>query len=106
MASALLAHYDRRDFSFYDMYDAYPKGSPLFNKVFVGLTWGDDAAAGYEPLVTHPQGQSLAHDATLSHLGALQRYRPRRVRVRAGGDGLDRRMVAHLRTARDGLFRL
>ena len=106
VASALLGYFDGRDLSFFDIYSAYPNGSNFFNKVFVGLTWGDEAAAAYEPIPTHPQSLSLAHDACLAHLGALQRYRPERVAVKASGDGLTRKMVAHLRAARGGLFRL
>ena len=106
LASALLAYMDRRDLSFYDIYSPYPGGSNLFNKIFVGMTWGKKAAQGYEPLATHPLGRSLAQDACLSHLGTLQQYRPNRVAVRAGGDGLTRSMVAHLRRAQSGLFRV
>ena len=106
VASALLTYFDERDLSFYDIYSAYPGGSDFFNKIFVGLTWGDEAAAAYEPIPTHPQDLSLAHDICLAHLGALQRYRPKRVEVKASGDGLPRKMVRHLRRARGGLLQL
>ncbi len=106
VASALLSYFDRRDLSFYDIYAPYPGGSNFFNKAFVGMTWGEAAADAYEPIPTYPVARSLAHDTCLSHLGTLQRYRPRRVAVDAGGDALRRGLVEHLRRSQDGLLRV
>jgi uncharacterized protein (DUF362 family) len=88
VATAVLAWLDSQDASFFDLYAPYPEDANFWNRGLVKDTWGEEAMARYEPLVPFSLGAGLAFDRCLSHLAALQRYRPAWVRLHAGGDAL------------------
>jgi len=46
----------------------------------------------------------LAVDRCLSHLGALEGYRPRRILVTCQGDAVPDSLLEHLRAHPDGIF--
>lgn len=103
-ASALLDYFEQRDVSVFSAYSPYPEHADFWNRGFVEDMWGEQAAARYEPMVTFPQRLGIAYDSCLSHLAALQGYRPERIVVRANPVSLDDGLRAHLRRYGTGLF--
>ncbi len=59
---------------------------------------------GCRPIVPCNLSQPLAHDASISHLAWLQRYRPKKIEVRRQGRAFPRGLTAHLDKASGGVF--
>jgi uncharacterized protein (DUF362 family) len=102
VVAALLPFLDRNQASAWDLYAPYPQHSAFFNKQFVRITWGEEAAARYTPIVGPVDFTSLSQDAMRARFAIATKYRPRRIEVVAGGRWLPD-LKAHLRASPDGL---
>ena len=104
VAAALLPWLDDDTWSFYDLHSPYPGHVNFWNRTLVKTTWGAGALDGYKPIVPYNLSQPLAHDASISHLAWLQRYRPKKIEVRRQGRAFPRGLTAHLGKASGGVF--
>ena len=64
----------------------------------------EDALAAYRTLRPSPLDRGLGVDRCLSHLGALERYRPSRILVTCQGDVVPEAVREHLGAHPDGIF--
>ena len=106
LAAALLPWLDDQHLSFYDIYSPYPAHADFWNRALVKRTWGPEAMDRYQPLQTFATRRALQYDSCLSHLGQLQGYRPSQIRVKRQGGHFPRGLMAHLRTAGGGIFKV
>jgi len=106
VASAMLPWLNHAEASPYDMFSPYPDHVNHFNRGLVKATWGDAALQDYESIAAFAMGRGIEHDACLSHLARLQRYRPARISVVCHGDAMPRQMRDHLASAAGGLLAL
>ena len=104
LASALLGYLETQNVSVFGAYAPYPDHADYWNRGFVEDMWGEEAMPRYQPLVAYPLRRGIAFDAGLSHLAALQSYRPERIVVHANKHYLAEDMRAHLRRYADGLL--
>ncbi len=107
VAAALLDWLDRDNASLFDIYNMYPEDVDFWNRWLVREFWGPEfLERGYTRLVAFEGGQGLATDRCLSHLAALQGYRPETISIERDGSGIPNELVAYLRAYDQGLFRL
>ena len=104
LVSQLLPWLDKRTLSIFDLYTPYPRHSNFWNRRFVKETWGKENMKTYQSLVPPRLGRSLAHDVTLSHLAALEKYRPLKIGLYNRGVKLPKSLEGYLQRALDGLF--
>lgn len=106
LASALLPWLDRGHTSMFDLYSPFPDHVNYWNRGLVREAWGEQSLEAYEQITAFRLGGSVEHDAGLSHLGRLQRYRPSKIQVLRQGDSIPQSLVVHLGQAAGGLFAL
>ncbi len=104
LAAALLPWLDEDTWSFYDLHSPYPGHVNFWNHNLIRNTWGAGALDGYKPILPYHLSQPLAHDAAISHLAWLQRYRPKKIVVKRQGRAFPRGLTAHLQKTSGGVF--
>jgi uncharacterized protein (DUF362 family) len=98
----LLPHFDGNQTSPWDLYAPYPRHSAFFNKQFVRITWGEEEAARYTPIVGPVDSTELARDVMRSRYAQVTGYRPRAIQIHGGGSHFPGTIKNQLARAKDG----
>jgi uncharacterized protein (DUF362 family) len=99
--ATLLPWLNKNDASLFDLYRPYPRHSAFFNRQFVRMTWGEEAAAAYTPIIGSPDTRALAYDVMRARYALQMGHRPAHIEVIGDGRRWPAGLQAHLKAAPD-----